>query len=98
MKPPLHIKDIIKRMKRSIPFVNVKKVMKVEPNVMTFLPQKFHPFITGMTLRNKKLTIKVNNNATMMELQNFYARGMLNYLQNVLPEECEIKNVVFKNV
>lgn len=98
MRSTLHIRDIIKKVKRNTPFVNVEKVVKIEPNVMYFLPGKFHRFVAGMTLRNKKLTIKVSNNATLMELQNFYKDTMLTYLQNVLPQGCEVNSVVFKNI
>lgn len=98
MRSTLHIKDVIKKIRRIPPFVNVKKVVKIEPNVMYFLPEKFHKFLMGMTLRNKKLTINVSNNAVLMELQNFYKDNMLTYLQNVLPQGCEINSVVFKNI
>ncbi len=98
MRSTLHIKEVIKKIRRTTPFVNVKKIVKIEPNVMSFLPEKFHQFLAGMTLRNKKLMIKVSNNAALMELQNFYKDSMLTYLQNVLPAGYEVNSVVFKNI
>lgn len=98
MNTTSHIKEIIRKIKRNVPFVNIKKVVKIEPKVRYFLPVKFHPFLMGMSLKNKKLIIKVNNNATLMELQNFYRKSILNYLQNALPENCKINDVIFKSI
>ncbi len=98
MDSTFHIKDIIKKIKKQDGFINLQKVCRIEPVVKSFLPQKFHSLLRSVNLRRQKLTIKINNNSALMELDNFYKQPLLHYLNDNLPQTYKVKGIVFKSV